>query len=72
MERMTFSSASTRTAPTQNLVDAGGERRARSRAYSIYALWSPAEMVGWGGSEAIVDTIIVKMFWTCTFFDMES
>ncbi|RDL30425.1 uncharacterized protein BP5553_10303 [Venustampulla echinocandica] len=32
----TFLSASTRTAPTQNLVGAGGERRACSRAYSMY------------------------------------
>jgi hypothetical protein len=47
VDRILFSSASTRTAPTQNLVGAGGERRAHESAYSMYALWSPAGMAGW-------------------------
>src|SRR4030088_329934 len=46
VDKIVFLSASTRTAPTQNFVGAGGERRACSRAYSIYPLWSLAAMLG--------------------------
>ena len=38
MDKISFLSASTRTAPTQNFVDAGGERRAWSRAYDMKPL----------------------------------
>ena len=37
VDKISFLSASTRTAPTQNLVFAGGDSRALLRAYSIYA-----------------------------------
>lgn len=54
VDRIWFLSASTSTAPTQNLLGAGGDKRACSRAYSMYLLWSPAGMAGWDISEAIV------------------
>lgn len=35
VDKISFLSASTRTAPTQNFVGAGGDNRAFSKAYSI-------------------------------------
>lgn len=59
VDNISFLSASTRTAPTQNLVEDGGKRRAFSRAYSMYPLWSSRGIVGYDRSDAVVGKLLL-------------